>query len=108
MSKQVKIIRVKKIPFDKDALALNLFGVIFAVDEMTPQEINHELIHTAQEKELGYIFFYIWYVVEWLCLCAKYRDRIKAYFNIRFEKEAYRHGDDLTYLQRRKHYRYNQ
>lgn len=39
-------------------------------------------------------------------LLCKYRDSEKAYLNIRFEQEAYRHDADLSYLSHRKHYRY--
>ena len=31
---------------------------------------------------------------------------MKAYYNIRFEKEAYAHQNDMEYLIRRKHYCY--
>lgn len=31
---------------------------------------------------------------------------MRAYYNIRFEKEAYAHQEDLEYLNRRKHYCY--
>ncbi|MBR0273695.1 MAG: hypothetical protein IJQ59_06355 [Bacteroidaceae bacterium] len=73
---------------------------------MNKTELNHELIHIAQQRELLYIPFFIWYVVEWLVLLVKYRNRMEAYSHIRFEQEAYRHQSDLTYLQHRKHYHY--
>lgn len=31
---------------------------------------------------------------------------MKAYYNIRFEKKAYAHQNDMEYLNRRKHYCY--
>lgn len=40
------------------------------------------------------------------CLVLKYRNWMKAYYNIRFEKEAYAHQNDMEYLIRRKHYCY--
>lgn len=40
------------------------------------------------------------------CLVLKNRNRMKAYYNIRFEKEAYAHQNDMEYLIRRKHYCY--
>ncbi|MBQ7279907.1 MAG: hypothetical protein IJR13_04165 [Bacteroidales bacterium] len=76
------------------------------VAPLSERDLNHELIHVHQQRELLYLPFFVWYVVEWLVLLLKYRDRMKAYRNIRFEKEAYRHQDDLTYLSRRKHYHY--
>lgn len=41
-----------------------------------------------------------------LALVLKYRNWMKAYYNIRFEKEAYAHQNDMEYLIRRKHYCY--
>ena len=90
----------------KDFLAICLFGFIFSVRPLNAAEINHELIHSAQQRELLYLPFFIWYGIEWLVMFLKYRDSTKAYFHIRFEQEAYRHQSDLNYLKKRKHYRY--
>lgn len=70
-------------------VALNLFGLLLVrhgavVDAVT---IQHEEIHSRQMREMGYIFFYLWYVVEWLCKLPKYGKQ--AYENISFEREAY-------------------
>ena len=35
-----------------------------------------------------------------------YRNRMEAYYRIRFEREAYRHQAEPDYLARRRHYRY--
>lgn len=93
------------IPF-KGFDAINLFGVIFArkeYGELSDEVINHEKIHTAQMKELLYIPFYIIYGVEYIAKIFKYGFK-GAYNNISFEKEAYKHERDLTYLENRKHY----
>ncbi|MBR5331729.1 MAG: hypothetical protein IKV32_00310 [Muribaculaceae bacterium] len=66
--------------------------------------VNHELIHTAQQKELLWIPFYIAYIIEWLFKLIKYRNSHRAYMDISFEKEAYTHGHDLSYLSHRKHF----
>lgn len=58
----------------KDTLATNSFGIILTADKLNDVDINHELIHTAQMKEMLYIFFYIWYGIEWLVLFIKYHD----------------------------------
>lgn len=87
-------------------LAICLFGFVFSVRPLTPVELNHERIHTAQQKELLYLPFFVWYVMEWLVLLVKYRDRMKAYRHIRFEKEAYNHQADMQYLQYRRHFHY--
>ena len=79
----MKIIYNNLIPF-KGYKATNLFGIIFARKPLTEIDINHEAIHTAQMKELFYIGFYIWYLIEYLILFIKYRNLNKAYKNIRF------------------------
>ncbi|MBQ8969350.1 MAG: hypothetical protein IJ064_06440 [Bacteroidaceae bacterium] len=103
----MKIIRIRRHPWGGEFTAINLCGLVFARRELTPQEMNHERIHTAQQRELLFLPFFVWYVLEWLVLCAKHRDSLKAYYRIRFEEEAYRHQNDLTYLQHRRHYRYS-
>ena len=102
------IIHIKKHPFGKNYLAINLFGFIFTLRDLDPIELNHELIHSAQQRELLYLPFFIWYGIEWLLLYLKYHDWTKAYFHIRFEQEAYNHQFDLNYLTQRKHYTYSQ
>lgn len=104
--KQHKVYIVKNHPMGKNYLAICLFGFVFSIRPLNSTELNHELIHAAQQKELLYIPFFIWYGIEWLVLYFKYRDWSKAYFHIRFEKEAYRHEKDLQYLKKRKHFCY--
>ena len=101
-----RIYLMKKLPLGKNYYAICLFGMVFSVRPLSATELNHELIHAAQQKELLYVPFFLWYGIEWALLFIKYRDWEKAYFNIRFEKEAYRHQDDLDYLKHRKLFRY--
>lgn len=63
----MKIVRNNFIPFN-GFKAINLFGILFVRNEakLTSTVINHEYIHTAQMKELLYLFFYLWYLVEWI------------------------------------------
>ena len=95
----MKIIRNNIIPFS-GYKAMNLFGVLFVrgnarIDDIT---LNHEKIHTAQIKEMLYVFFYVWYVIEWLIRLPKGN----AYRNISFEREAYANDKDPNYLNTRK------
>lgn len=88
----------------KGFCAINLFGTLFirsSVKEISRTTLNHEEIHTAQMKELGYILFYIIYVVEWL---VRLFMKGNAYRNISFEKEAYSNQYNLAYLGKRKHF----
>ena len=96
------IIRNRLVPFPKFA-AINIFGVLFCRREIKITEglINHERIHTAQIIEMGFVFFYLWYVTEWVIRLFMEGN---AYKNISLEREAYRHDHDLSYLNRRKHY----
>ena len=106
----MKIIRNNIIPFPGFA-AINLFGILFVRKNatITDNMIRHESIHTEQMKEMLYIFFYLWYVIEWFIKLFKYGDGSKsngnsAYRNISFEREAYANEDDVTYLERRKRF----
>ena len=86
---------------------MNLFGVLFVRWEkgkpkltLSKYTINHESIHTAQMKEMWYVFFYIWYFIEWLLLLFSVGK--DAYYRISFEREAYDNEDNLKYLETRK------
>ena len=97
----MRIIRNNIIPFP-GYKAMNLFGVLFVrgnaiIDEKT---LNHEKIHTSQIKEMLYVFFYVWYVIEWLFRLPKGN----AYRSISFEREAYENDSDINYLKNRKHF----
>lgn len=96
------IIYTKIIPLTKIA-AINLFGILFAPKglKINRRIVIHEAIHTAQMKEMLYIFFYLWYLFEWL---IRLLGKGNAYRNISFEKEAYDHDHDRSYLKNRKHY----
>lgn len=101
----MKVIYNSLIPI-KGFRAMNLFGIIFARKEykqLSLRTLNHEAIHTAQMKELLYIGFYFWYVVEWFIKLFKF-GRKDAYRNISFEREAYDHQHDYGYLKKRKHF----
>lgn len=64
--------------------------------------INHELIHLRQELELLIFPFYIIYFLHYLINLCIYRNHIRAYRHIVFEREAYKHESDLDYLRKRR------
>lgn len=105
MSKPMKAIIIKSRLMPKH-YCMNLFGTIWSRDTswIDRDVINHERIHTAQQRELLFIPFYILYVIEWLFRLIQYRNWDKAYRNISFEREAYAHGHDHHYLKNRKHF----
>lgn len=96
----MKIIR-NNLLLPKRFAAVNLFGILLCRKEtkVTPKIINHERIHTAQMIEMFVVFFYLWYVVEWL---LRLPFKGNAYRNISFEREAYCHDDNLDYLKSRR------
>lgn len=98
----MKIIYNSIIPFP-GFLAINLFGILFVRKGGVVSEVvlNHEKIHTSQMKELGYIGFYLIYLVEWLVRLLMPGN---AYRNICFEREAYINEHNLEYLSSREHY----
>lgn len=104
----MKIIYSSILPF-KGFRAINLFGIVFARKEFPPltREIeNHERIHSQQILELLVVFFYAWYVVEWMIRWAYFGNRMEAYRNISFEREAHQNDHDLSYLKKRKPYQF--
>lgn len=100
----MKIIYNKIIPFGKKYYAINLFGVLFAKGPCNAVMLNHEKIHTAQLKELGFLLFYVLYIMEWLFRIIQFGSFYKGYRNISFEREAYSNEQNLTYLKNRKLY----
>ena len=97
------IIKCRLIP---KGVCVNLFGTIWARDPswIDRYVVNHERIHTAQQRELLFAVFYLLYIVEWLIRLVEYRNSHAAYMNISFEREAYSNGDNLDYLAGRKRY----
>ena len=88
--------------------AMNICGILFVRRgaTMKPVDINHEEIHTKQMLEMLIIFFYLWYVIEWLIRFFFSKDKFthKAYRNVWFEQEAYKNEDNLGYINERKHF----
>lgn len=70
--------------------------------------LNHERIHLRQQVELLILFFYFWYLLEFLLRWVQYKNRRQAYLNISFEREAYRKEKDLDYLKSRPFWRFIQ
>lgn len=84
---------------------------------ITEVDLNHERIHDRQMKELLYIFFYLWYGVEWgirviqfwrvgyasFKESKRFKEALRklnymAYRNVSFEREAYRNEEDILFL----------
>jgi hypothetical protein len=120
----MKIIYNDRFPRE-EYLAMTIFPFIFARDELSEIDINHEHIHGHQQIEmtlasffailitivafdwsawwvlLSLPVFYVWYGIEYIVRFIMYSKQKEAYRNISFEQEAYLHEGDLTYLKRR-------
>lgn len=95
--------------------AINLFGVLFVRKKHKEafkrlysqrQTLNHEYIHTLQMKEMLYIFFYLWYFLEWLyqAIASIFTKKVLAYRMICFEQEAYANENNFDYTKTRPAY----
>lgn len=98
----MKIIHNKWIPFGRGMYAINLFGIIFTKQHLTRIDVNHEYIHTLQQRELLFVFFFLLYVTEWIVRVIQTRSLIKGYLRISFEREAYENQRILDYRETRK------
>ena len=93
------------IPF-KGYKIFNFFGILFVRNGMTVTagDISHERIHNAQMREMLWVFFYLWYAVEYIIIRCFHKRQNGAYRDVSFEEEAHNNERDLDYWQHRKHY----
>lgn len=87
--------------FFKNFYAINICGFIFSRGKMSPVILNHERIHTRQQREMLFVFFFLWYGIEWVIRIIIHRNALTAYSNISFEREAYANDHNLDYLHSR-------
>jgi len=101
------MIIVFKLIIPNNYSSLTIWPLIFIKNEYLKKDVkllNHEKIHLKQQKELLWIFFFIWYSVEYLILFIKHKNHNTTYKSICFEKESYLNEKNLSYLKHRKHY----
>ena len=98
----------KALSWIVDITAITLFPFIVSRDEMSDDVLQHETIHILQQKELFVVFFYMLYVWDYLKGMVKYKNKEKAYFQIRFEQEAYAFMYEKDYLKNRPKYNWRQ
>ena len=111
----MKVIENGILPM-KGFKAMTVLNMIFVRRgvKLSDRDINHEAIHWEQEKELLVVFFYVLYVLMFLCevvRCVFDRERggkrslwRRAYRSIAFEREAYANECDLGYVKVRKRF----
>ena len=79
-------------------ISLAPLGVFIRPDRLNDKRlIQHERIHWQQQKEMGILPFYLWYLAEGLW---------KGYPNISFEREAYENEGNPDYLLTRKRWQW--
>lgn len=103
----MKVIYNKFIPF-KGYKAMNLFGIVFVRKDakFDTYDYNHEHIHLKQMQEMLWVFYYLWYAIEYLIIMffAKWNKQSERYHDVSFEEEAHNNDHDLEYIRTRKHY----
>ena len=82
--------------------AITLYPFIIARDRLSITTYNHEKIHLVQQRELWILGFYILYLWYWIKARVKGLNSSDAYYAIPFEKEAYKHENNLKYTKFRK------
>jgi hypothetical protein len=83
------------LPENINGITIAPFGIFIREEKFNHRILNHELIHWQQQLEMGFIFFYLLYLIEWI---------VKGYRSVSFEREAYDNDDNQDYLLTRKHY----
>lgn len=92
----MRIIHTKWFPPGNFA-AINICGLVFAKTQLNKALKNHEYIHTLQQREMLYVFFFTAYLLEWAVRYLVVHNAQKAYYAISFEREAYANQHDLKY-----------
>lgn len=90
---------------DLPANGMAIFPFILVKNEALANDtviLNHEKIHLKQQLELLILPFYIAYLLHYVINLIIYKNHYQAYMNIVFEKEAYIHEENLSYLKQRK------
>lgn len=101
----MKIVRCSWFP-PKGYAAITLVWWLIAKPHvnLTSRLLNHEEIHSRQQKEMLILLFFVWYVLEFTIRLCQYRNWHDVYRNISFEREAYANEYNLDYLTTRKRF----
>ncbi len=99
------MILIAKYLIPKGFVGITLFPFIFLKKKDLKDDqvlVNHEKIHLKQQAELLLIFFYIFYILEWVFKILRHKNSYLAYKNISFEREAYQNENNFNYIKKRK------
>ena len=74
-----------------DYRAITLFPVVvYKGAPLTERERQHERVHLWQQLALLIVLFYVLYFLFWLVALLRFRNWMRAYRSIPFERSAYR------------------
>jgi len=85
-----------------DGLAFFVFIFYYRGIKARDMLINHERIHFWQQLELLFFAHWLLYLLFYVLYRFKGLNHNQAYMAIPFEREAYQHEHDATYLKKRK------
>ena len=103
------ILLVTKYLIPRGYSGLTVFPFIFIKTKEDRNNLvlmQHEKIHIRQQIEMGILFFFIWYFLEFIFRLFIFRNVRKAYRNICFEREAYANEKNLNYLKKRSFWKF--
>ena len=84
---------------------INLFGILYTKQkELSRTTLNHEKIHLKQMQEMLWVFYYLWYGIEYVIVRLFHSKQNNAYHDISFEEESHNNDENVEYLKTRKHY----
>ncbi len=96
-----RVIHISFLP----AEGMAIFPFIFVRKKIYKTDallLRHEKIHLRQQAEMIVIFFYLFYLLNYLFNLLLYRNHRQAYLKIIFEKEAYSMEGEVDYLRKRR------
>jgi len=84
------VVHTRRFP-SRQFHAITLFPFVFYNGErLSEQDLRHESVHIWQQVSLLLIPFYLLYGLFWLYGLLRWRNGHKAYWEIPFERSAYR------------------
>ena len=98
----MKVVKVKYIPFKFTGITVWPFIFFLKGRVISNTLLRHETIHLRQQRETLWRAFFILYGLEYFLKLLYYRNFSAAYFNLSFEREAYRNAGKENYLKTRK------
>ena len=95
------LIHTRRFP-PREYHAITLFPFVFFNGEpLSDSELRHERVHLWQQLVLLVLPFYLLYLLFWLYGLLRFRNQMRAYRSIPFERSAYELESEITLSPRR-------